>query len=159
MIGPRPTAFAPRSKRPAGRSSIEEPILRCRRSRPPISPKAIGSDTGPALSVPSRLDEPAVGVATVVIIATDWPADLARALAGLRSGSPDGTSIVVVANAPSPEQTEMLETLEAEVASRSPRGDRLDERAPRPRDRHEHRTAHDHRTGRGPARHERRTDR
>ena len=43
---------------------------------------------GSSPSVPSRLDEPAVGVATVVMIATDWPDDLARALAGLRSGSP-----------------------------------------------------------------------
>ena len=35
--------------------------------------------------MPSRFDEPATGVATVVLIATDWPDDLERALAGLRA--------------------------------------------------------------------------
>src|SRR5690242_9054874 len=30
---------------------------------------------GSSGSVPSRLDEPATGLATIVIVATDWPAD------------------------------------------------------------------------------------
>jgi cysteinyl-tRNA synthetase len=64
---------------------------------------------GSSASVPSRLDEPATGVATVVAIATDWPADLDRALAGLRRQAPTGTSVVVVANGPSPEQAAALE--------------------------------------------------
>ena len=59
---------------------------------------------GSSLGVPSRLDEPPTGIATVVVVATDWPDDLARALAGLRAASPVGTSIVIVANAPSPAQ-------------------------------------------------------
>ena len=59
---------------------------------------------GSSEAVPSRLGEPATGVATVVLVATDWPADLERALAGLRRHALEGTSIVVVADAPSAEQ-------------------------------------------------------
>jgi cysteinyl-tRNA synthetase len=72
---------------------------------------------GSSSSVPSLLGEAAVGVATVVLIATDWPADLERALAGIRAHAPDGTSIVVVANAPSLEQTGALEAMPADVAT------------------------------------------
>ena len=54
--------------------------------------------------MPSRLDEPATGAATVVLLATDWPDDLARALAGIRAHAPDGTSVVVVGDAPSEAQ-------------------------------------------------------
>jgi glycosyl transferase family 2 len=70
---------------------------------------------GASRNVPSRLEEPAVGVATVVLIATDWPADLGRALEGLRARSPAGTSIVVVADAPSAEQAEVLESIERDA--------------------------------------------
>ena len=70
---------------------------------------------GSSASVPSRLDDPAVGLATVVLVATDWPDDLARALAGLRAGSPPGTSVVIVADAPSPEQAAALDALQAEA--------------------------------------------
>src|SRR6185503_13952620 len=35
---------------------------------------------GSSASVPSRLDDAAVGGATVVLVATEWPADLERAL-------------------------------------------------------------------------------
>lgn len=55
---------------------------------------------GASRNVPSRLDAPATGLATVVLIAADWPDDVARAVAGLRAGSPTGVSIVVVANEP-----------------------------------------------------------
>ena len=72
-----------------------------------------GSSTG----VPSRFDEPAVGVATIVLIATDWPDDLARALAGIRATAPDGTSVVIVADGPSPEQAAALEALAAREAA------------------------------------------
>jgi cysteinyl-tRNA synthetase len=68
---------------------------------------------GASRNVPSRLVEPPVGLATVVLVATDWPDDLQRAMAGLRSAAPAGTSIVVVADAPSEEQASALETLEA----------------------------------------------
>jgi cysteinyl-tRNA synthetase len=67
---------------------------------------------GSSAGVPSRLDEAAVGVATVVLLATDWPEDLDRALAGLRRHRPAGTSVVVVANAPSPEQVTALEAID-----------------------------------------------
>ena len=40
---------------------------------------------GSSIGVPSRFEEPATGLATIVLIATDWPDDLARALAGLRA--------------------------------------------------------------------------
>ena len=73
---------------------------------------------GSSASVPSRLEEPAAGLATVVLIATDWPDDLARALAGLRAASPDGTSIVVVADGPSAEQAAALDGLEGFDAER-----------------------------------------
>jgi hypothetical protein len=65
---------------------------------------------GASRNVPSRLEEPTVGLATVVLIATDWAADLGRAIDGLRRGSPDGTSIVVVADGPSVEQAAALES-------------------------------------------------
>jgi hypothetical protein len=63
---------------------------------------------GSSEAVPSRLDTPDVGIATVVVVATDWPADLERALAGVRAHAPEGTSIVVVADAPAPEQDAAL---------------------------------------------------
>jgi hypothetical protein len=66
---------------------------------------------GSSRNVPSRLDEPATGVATVVLVATDWPDDLARALRGLRTGAPDGTSVVIVADAPSDEQATALDAI------------------------------------------------
>ena len=68
---------------------------------------------GSSQGVPSRLDEPDAGVATVVLVATDWPEDLARALEALRAGSPPETSVVIVADAPSAEQADALEALEA----------------------------------------------
>ena len=63
---------------------------------------------GTSSSVPSRLDEAEAGVATVVIVATDWPDDVTRALAGVRAHAPGGTSIVVVADGPSAEQEAVL---------------------------------------------------
>jgi hypothetical protein len=75
---------------------------------------------GSSASVPSRLDEPVTGLATVVLIATDWPDDLTRTLAGLDAMSAAGTSIVVVADAPSADQAEALEALEAAERSDAP---------------------------------------
>ena len=66
---------------------------------------------GSSASVPARFDEPESGVATVVLIATDWPEDLACTLAGLRAHAPDGTTIVIVADAPSDAQTAALEAM------------------------------------------------
>jgi Glycosyl transferase family 2 len=68
---------------------------------------------GASANVPSRLDETPVGLASIVLVATDWPDDLARALSGLADHAPEGTSIVVVADAPSEEQAVALEIVEA----------------------------------------------
>jgi GT2 family glycosyltransferase len=53
-----------------------------------------------------------------VLVATDWPDDLDRALAGLRAGAPDGTSVVIVADGPSEAQRAALEVLETTAGSR-----------------------------------------
>jgi hypothetical protein len=66
---------------------------------------------GTSRNVPARFEEPATGVATVVLLATDWPADLERALAGVRAHAPAGTSVVVVADGASDEQAAVLESL------------------------------------------------
>jgi hypothetical protein len=63
---------------------------------------------GTSDAVPSRFDEPATDVATVVLVATEWPDDLARALAAVRAGAPAGVSVVIVADGPSPEQDAAL---------------------------------------------------
>lgn len=55
---------------------------------------------GASTAVPSRLVEPADREACVVLLATDGPADLARALSGLRRATPDRTQVVVVADDP-----------------------------------------------------------
>ncbi len=68
---------------------------------------------GASTSVPSRADEPATGLATVVLLATDWPDDLERALTGLLAHAPDGTSVVIVADGPSAAQATGLEALTA----------------------------------------------
>jgi GT2 family glycosyltransferase len=47
-----------------------------------------------------------------VLLATDWPDDLARALAGLRAHAQPDTQVVVVADAPSRGQAAALEGLE-----------------------------------------------
>jgi GT2 family glycosyltransferase len=67
---------------------------------------------GASHNVPSRLDVPATGLASVVLIATDHPEDLARALAGLRAHAPAGTSVVVVADAPSDDQGAALKGID-----------------------------------------------
>ncbi len=68
---------------------------------------------GASGEVPSRLDEAPVGFATVVIVATDWPQDLERALRGLVEHGPDGLQVVVVADGASAEQEAALDELEA----------------------------------------------
>jgi GT2 family glycosyltransferase len=80
-------------------------------SAPPDIEEGARVRYGASRNVPSRLDEPAVGLATVVLIATDWPADLERAVTALREHSPAGTSIVVVADGSSDEQAAALDEL------------------------------------------------
>ena len=69
---------------------------------------------GSSADVPSRLGEAPVGVATVILIATDWPADLDRALAGLRRHAQEGVGVVVVSDEPSAEQDAALEAVEGD---------------------------------------------
>ncbi|MEO5940963.1 MAG: glycosyltransferase [Candidatus Limnocylindrales bacterium] len=59
---------------------------------------------GSSDAVPSRLALAATGGASVVIVATDWPADVGRAIAGIRAHAPEGTAVIVVADAPSADQ-------------------------------------------------------
>jgi hypothetical protein len=80
---------------------------------PPDVEEGARTRYGASRNVPSRLDEPAVDLATVVLIATDWPADVERAIRGVRATSPDRTSIVVVADAPSIDQAAALEATES----------------------------------------------
>jgi GT2 family glycosyltransferase len=63
---------------------------------------------GRSTDVPSRLDEPVIGLASVVLVATDWPTDLARALDSLDRDAPPGTQAIVVADGPSPDQEAAL---------------------------------------------------
>jgi hypothetical protein len=73
-------------------------------ARPPTIEDGSLVRYGASQDVPARFDEAPVGLATVVLIATDWPADTERALAALRPHAPAGTSMVVVADAPSDDQ-------------------------------------------------------
>ncbi len=86
---------------------------------PPDLDEGVRVRYGSSTTVPSRLEEPSTGLATVVIVATDWPDDVDRAVAGLRAGSPAGTTAVVVANGPSADQAAALEALEADGADAS----------------------------------------
>jgi hypothetical protein len=74
---------------------------------------------GRSASVPARFDEPATGLATVVLVATDWPADLHRAIDGLRAHAPAGTQVVVVADGPSAEQADALVAIEGSAGGSS----------------------------------------
>jgi len=68
---------------------------------------------GSSATVPSRLVDEPVGTASVVMVATDWPDDLARAVRAIVGHAPDGTQIVIVANDPSPAQADALLALDA----------------------------------------------
>lgn len=91
----------------------------------PASPATVEADGvvryGASADVPSRLAEPATDIATVVLVATDWPADLSRTIAGLTKHGPNGLQVVVVGDAPSAEQDAALEMVDAEVVRTSDR--------------------------------------
>ena len=76
---------------------------------PPDVPEEGRVRYGSSASVPSRLDEPAVGLATVVLIATDHPDDLDRAVGSITRHAPDGTSVVIVADEAGSDQAAALE--------------------------------------------------
>jgi Glycosyl transferase family 2 len=67
---------------------------------------------GSSSSVPSRLEEPAVDGATMILIATDWPDDIRRTMDAVRAYPADGCSVVIVADGPSEEQQVALVALE-----------------------------------------------
>jgi hypothetical protein len=67
---------------------------------------------GSSASVPTRLGEPPAGVASVVLVATDWPDDLDRALRALAAHTPGSTQVIVVANGPSEAQASALAGLD-----------------------------------------------
>jgi cysteinyl-tRNA synthetase len=68
---------------------------------------------GSSGSVPSRLDEAPVGLATVILVATDDPEAVERTLSGIRDHAPDAVQVVVAADAPSFEQAAALEAADA----------------------------------------------
>jgi cysteinyl-tRNA synthetase len=75
---------------------------------PPDVADEAGTRYGRSEVVPSRLDEPSTCRATVVLVATDQPDDLDRALAALGRTVPPGTQLVVVADAPDAAQADRL---------------------------------------------------
>ena len=77
-------------------------------ARPPTIEDGSVVRYGASLDVPARFEDPPVGIATVVIVATDWPADVERTVGALRAHAPDGTSIVIAADAPSDAQAAAL---------------------------------------------------
>jgi cysteinyl-tRNA synthetase len=83
----------------------------------PVAPPDVADESrvryGSSRNVPSRLEEAPAGLATIILIATDWPDDLDRAIRSLRATSPAGTSLVVVADGPSTEQEAALDSVEA----------------------------------------------
>jgi cysteinyl-tRNA synthetase len=94
------------------------------RLEPANPPDVVDAGTvryGSSAGVPSRLDEPPEGQATVVLVATDWPDDVRRALTALASNLPAGIQVVVVADGPSPEQAAALEASDAELVWTSAR--------------------------------------
>jgi hypothetical protein len=91
----------------------------------PASPPTIEADGvvryGATGEVPSRAEEPPTGLATVLLVATDWPADLDRAVAGLRTHGPDGLQIVIVGDGPTADQDAALDSVDADVVRTSER--------------------------------------
>jgi hypothetical protein len=86
---------------------------------PPDIEDDVGTRYGASSKVPSRLDSPAVGLATVVIIATDHSDDVQRAVRSVLDHAPADTSIVVVADAPAAEAVAGLQRLADDAYERS----------------------------------------
>lgn len=77
-------------------------------AHPPDVADEVGIRYGRTDAVPSRLGEPSTCIATVILIATDDPDDLDRAMGALRRTAPAGTQVVVVADAPAAVQEARL---------------------------------------------------
>jgi hypothetical protein len=82
-------------------------------ARPPDIEEGARVRYGSSASVPSRLDQPATTAATIVLVATDRPDDLTRALGALRAHDPPGAQVVIAADDPSPAQAAALEAMES----------------------------------------------
>jgi hypothetical protein len=67
---------------------------------------------GSAASVPSRLDEAPIGVATVVIVAADDVTGAIRQAEAVAEGAQDGTQVVIVANEPPEDDDDALAALD-----------------------------------------------
>jgi hypothetical protein len=80
-------------------------------ARPPDVSDARGTRYGSSDSVPSRLDDSPTAQGSIVLVATDWPEDLERALGGIRQHAPEGTQVVIAADGPSPVQEAALEAI------------------------------------------------
>lgn len=84
----------------------------------PLRPPDVTEDGvvryGSSGSVPSRLDETATVPASVIVVATDWPEDVTRAVRSLRADEADGAQIVVVADGATSQQEPWLSVLAAE---------------------------------------------
>ena len=72
---------------------------------------------GHASSVPSRLEEPAAGVATVVLLAGDDSDEVARCVTATHAHAPGGAAIVVVGDAPSGPVEAAIEAAEAKAGA------------------------------------------
>ena len=82
------------------------------RAHAPVVEEAGRVRYGSSGQVPSRLHDAAVGTATVVILASEFPDDIARAVRALGEHAPDGTQVVIVANLPSEGQAAALDALD-----------------------------------------------
>ena len=110
-----PTADALRARIEAAGWAIVDDGLAFRLARAyPLTVEVAGRRRyGRSADVPARLAEAPVGLATIVLVATEWPADVRRALAGLTEHAPDGTQLVIVGDDPSPEQAAALALVDA----------------------------------------------
>lgn len=68
---------------------------------------------GRSADVPSRLDDEPVGLASIVLVATDWPADLRRTLVSLEEHAPDGVQVVIVGDGVPADEAVALEAMDA----------------------------------------------
>jgi hypothetical protein len=78
---------------------------------------------GASTSVPSRLDEARIGVATVVVVADGFAEDMERTITALERTSPSGTSVVVVGDAGTIAETDWAADEDVErIVTASPLG-------------------------------------
>ena len=83
----------------AGFKVVDEgDTFRLERAHPPDVVDDGAVRYGSSASVPSRLDEPDLGLATIVLVADEHPQDAVRAIGAIADHAPDGVQIVVVAN-------------------------------------------------------------